>query len=87
MRDPDLRILARFLPEFESPDFSPGEWSREQQAEGGAYTMPYVMLSPLVMEFVQASYVGGWVLRDFNWPEPCTGGSSTLAMMKAVSHV
>lgn len=69
MPDPDLRILARFLPEFESPDFSPGEWSRVQQAEDGVYTMPYVMLSPLVMEFVRAAYDGGWVLRDFDWPE------------------
>lgn len=66
--DPDLSVLARFLPEFESPEFAPGDWSRMQQADDGAYTMPYVMFSPVVEEFVQAAYDGGWVLRDFDWP-------------------
>lgn len=69
MPDPDLRILVRFLPEFERPDFSPGDWSPMQQAEDGAYTMPYVTLSPVVEEFVQAAYDGGWVLCDFDWPK------------------
>lgn len=69
MPDPDLRILARFLPEFERPDFSPGDWSPMQQAEDGVYTMPYVTFSPVVAEFVEAAYDGGWVLRDFDWPE------------------
>lgn len=69
MPDPDLRILTRFLPEFESPDFSPGDWSRMQQAKDGVYTMPYAALSPVVTEFLQAACDGGWVLRDFDWPE------------------
>lgn len=69
VHDPDLRILAHFLPEFESPDFSPGDWSRMQQAEDGAYTMPYVNFSLPVEEFVQAAYDGGWVLGGFDWPK------------------
>jgi hypothetical protein len=69
MADPDLRVLARFLPEFERANFSPGDWSEMQKQEDGVYTMPYATLSPAASEFVKAAYDGGWVLQDFNWPE------------------
>lgn len=69
MADPDLRILARFLPEFERADFSPGRWTGARDLEEGVFTMPYATLSSAALEFVQAAYDGEWVLRDFNWPE------------------
>jgi len=69
MADPDLRVLARFLPEFERAGFSPGDWTDMQKGEDGVHTMPYATLSPAASDFVQAAYDGGWVLQDFNWPE------------------
>jgi hypothetical protein len=56
MADPDLRVLARFLPEFERANFSPGDWSEMQKQEDGVYTMPYATLSPAASEFVKAAY-------------------------------
>lgn len=69
MAAPDLRVLSRFLPEFERTDFSPGDWTEMQKQEDGVYTMPYATLSPAASEFVQAAYDGGWVLQDFNWSD------------------
>jgi hypothetical protein len=69
MADPDLHVLARFLPEFERADFSPGDWTEMQKQEDGVYTMPYATLSPAASEFVQAAYDGGWVLQGFDWPK------------------
>jgi hypothetical protein len=69
MADPDLRVLSRFLPDFEQADFSPGDWTEMQKQEDGVYTMPYATLSPAALEFVRAAYDGGWVLQDFSWPE------------------
>jgi hypothetical protein len=69
MADPDLRALARFLPEFERADFSAGSWTDMRKQEDGVYTMPYATLSPVASDFVQAAYDAGWVLQDFDWPE------------------
>lgn len=65
----DPRALARFLPEFERPDFSPGEVIPKQKREDGVYITPHATLSQLASDFVEAAYDGGWVLRDFNWIE------------------
>lgn len=67
--NPDLRVLARFLTEFEHADFSPGGWTNMQKGEDGVYTMPHTILSPAASEFVRAAYDGGWVLKDFDWPQ------------------
>ena len=67
--DPDLRVLARFLPVVESADFNAGEWAPVRRLEDGAFHMPFVIWSDATTEFVQAAYDGGWVLQEFNWPE------------------
>lgn len=69
MAEPDLRALARFLPEFERADFSPGSWIEMRKREDGVYTMPYATLSPSASEFLQAAYEGGWVQEGFDWPK------------------
>lgn len=69
MADLDLRLLARFVPEFEREDFSPGDWDEMRKMEDGSYTMPYATLSPMASEFVRAAYDGDWVLHGFNWSE------------------
>lgn len=69
MADPDLRILARFLPEFERAEFSPGGWTLTQRQENGAHTMPYATLSISASDFVTAAYAGGWVLPEFDWTQ------------------
>lgn len=69
MSDPDLRMLARFLPEFERTESSPGAWTETRTEGDGVHTLAYAALSLSASEFVQAAYDGGWVLRDFDWPE------------------
>jgi hypothetical protein len=68
---PDLNVLARFLPELERPDFSPGHWTETRRLENGAFELGYAVLSQTASEFMQAAYDSGWVLKGFNWPDWC----------------
>lgn len=67
MSDLDLHVLARFLPEFERSDFSPGVWTPMQKRDDGSCTSPYVDLSPVAADFVKAAYDSGCVLTGFDW--------------------
>lgn len=69
MTDFDLRLLARFVTEFDRDDFSPGHWVGMREREDDDYTMPYSILSSAVSEFVRVADEGGWILRDFHWPD------------------
>lgn len=69
MLELDLSVLARFLPDLERVDFSPGYWTEKQKRADGVYTMPYATLSPVASGFVKAAYESGWVLREFGWSE------------------
>jgi len=62
-----LAGLAAFLPLFQEPDFSFGEWSKCEETEPGVLTMPFFSLSDIASSFEQSAYNLGWVCMDFNW--------------------
>jgi len=64
-----LAGLAAFLPVFQAPGFSFGEWGGGEKTESGAITMPYFALSEEASAFVHAAYDLGWVLEGFDWPK------------------
>lgn len=63
-----LNALARFAPEFEHTNFSPGEWTDPVKGEDGTISMPFAQMSEQAMAFVQAAYDNGWVVGHFDWP-------------------
>jgi hypothetical protein len=66
---PQLRALASYLPALENPDFHAGAFSPARKTESGALTMPYVVYSDVVEDFVKAAYDHGCVLTGFRWAE------------------
>jgi len=63
-----LAAIAAFLPRFEDPDFSFGEWSEARKSESGVFTMPYFCYSKGADAFVETAYTLGWITTDFAWP-------------------
>ncbi|MCX5689188.1 MAG: DUF6508 domain-containing protein [Planctomycetota bacterium] len=62
-----LEGLAAFLPIFEAPSFTFGEWSSSDSPEPGVIVVPMYMLSPDSDLFIQALYDLGWIRTDFDW--------------------
>lgn len=63
-----LEGLAAFVPRFEAPDFSFGEWSGDVEVIDGVMTMPYCRYSAAANDFVQCAYDLKWVREDCDWP-------------------
>lgn len=63
-----MEALARFLPQFEAPGFTAGEFVGGEKVESRVFRMPFVTYSDAVSEFIQAAYANELVLRDFDWP-------------------
>lgn len=62
-----LEGLAAFLPHFENPDFSFGEWGGGQESEPHHFQMPFFAYSEVASSFVQATYDLKWLDRTFDW--------------------
>jgi ADP-ribosyl-[dinitrogen reductase] hydrolase len=56
----NLQAVLRFLPLFEQPDFSPGEWVAP---EGH---LPYFNYTPEVLDFIRALSANGFI-QPFDW--------------------
>lgn len=71
MAEPDLSVLAGFLPRLEHPDFSPGYWPPVEKRADGSWPFPYPIYSPAVEEFEKAACEGGWLSRAdwLQWSE------------------
>ena len=63
-----LAELARFLPEFERPDFRAGEWRGGELLSDHTYSARYVAYGDIVQSFIETAYRHGWVSADFDWP-------------------
>ena len=63
-----LSALAAFLPQFEQPDFTFGDWSRPVTVEPGVMVMSYYTYSATVDAFVEMVYESGWIVVDLDWP-------------------
>ncbi|MGC9270918.1 DUF6508 domain-containing protein [Acidiphilium sp.] len=63
-----LNALAQFLPDFESPGFSPGAMRGMTPNADGSLSFPYAVLSDKVEAFIAAIYDNGWVVGHFDWP-------------------
>jgi hypothetical protein len=61
-----FRGIVGFLPDFEKPEFDPGEFVPPQEIEPKLFTMPYARLSDTASEFVKAAYNSGLILTDFD---------------------
>lgn len=64
-----LRGLAAFLPLFEEPGFTFGQWSEVKKTEPGVITLPFFTLSNTADAFVRAAHDLEWVRHDFDWPK------------------
>ncbi|CCB66633.1 DUF6508 domain-containing protein [Hyphomicrobium sp. MC1] len=62
-----MEEMALYLPDLESPDFWPGEFSPSQKTEAGSIILPYAVLGDVADAFVSAAYDRGWVLLGFDW--------------------
>ena len=62
-----IAALTRFLPVFESPDFSFGEVGGGGANDEGVITMPHFSPGPEAMAFQRAVYDYGWAV-NFDWP-------------------
>ncbi len=62
-----LRILASFLPEFEAPDFSPGQKVDPGPTSQGVERFPYEKLSAPAERFIETIHEAGWI-QPFDWP-------------------
>jgi hypothetical protein len=56
----NIQAVLKFLPLFEQPDFSPGEWITQ---EGH---LPYFSYTPAVLDFIRALSGNGFI-QPFNW--------------------
>ena len=56
----NLQAVLKFLPLFEQPDFSPGEWITQ---EGH---LPYFSFTPTVLDFIRALSGNGFI-QPFDW--------------------
>ncbi len=62
-----LEGLAAFLPQFEVPDFTFGEWGGGQEIEPNCFQMPYFAYSGVAKNFIQATYDLKWLHGNFDW--------------------
>ena len=62
-----LAAIAAFIPEFEAPGASAGEWMGGDRKPDGTITFPYFELSDLMRRFEVAAYDSGFVSVDFEW--------------------
>ena len=62
-----LTGLAAFLPVFESPGFTFGQWSSSTSQEPGVMVLPMYLLSPDSDRFYHALYDLGWIRTDLDW--------------------
>jgi hypothetical protein len=63
-----MRGLAAFLPIFEEPDFSFGEWDAPEPREEGVIPLGYFAFSADAAAFIQATYDLGLIRTDLDWP-------------------
>jgi hypothetical protein len=56
----EIQAVLKFLPVFEQPDFSPGEWITQ---EGH---LPYFSYTPAVLDFIRALSGNGFI-QPFDW--------------------
>jgi ADP-ribosyl-[dinitrogen reductase] hydrolase len=56
----NIQAVLKFLPLFEQPDFSPGEWITHEGS------LPYVSYTPAVLDFIRALSGNGFI-QPFDW--------------------
>jgi hypothetical protein len=61
-----LRVLASFLPEFESPDFNAGREVAPGPTSQGVERLPCEELSAPAERFLATIHEAGWI-QTFNW--------------------
>lgn len=64
-----LHGIAAFLPLFEHPGFTFGDWDEPEYVEPGVMTMPNFNISGVAYAFNKTAYDLGWVRTGFNWPD------------------
>ena len=64
-----LHVIAAFLPLFEHPGFTFGDWDEPEYVEPGVTTMSDFQFSGVAYAFIKTAYDHGWVCTDFNWPD------------------
>lgn len=64
-----LHGIAAFLPLFEHPGFTFGDWDEPEYAEPGVTPMSDFNFSGVAYAFNKTAYDLGWVRTDFNWPD------------------
>lgn len=69
MTEDGLRQLANFLQEFERPGFKAGEWAGGEEIEPNVLSMPFIDYGDVVSSFIDAAYLHGWIVNDFDWGE------------------
>lgn len=82
-----LEALAKFLPAMEAPDFYAGRITADS-TQNGVRQMPHAHHAPITIQFHQAAYENGWVLRDFDWMEWVSSeeAQSLLASEEAIGR-